>query len=223
MSNFKNEEEYLKHKNKENECYIKGCTEHQTDNEYICETHLEDEEIYFHECSQCRLLVPIFLDECDFHGGTTYSVDMKERLLAAVQPVSFKSKLKEEAKEAAAKVATDNFVAMTKSKVIAILNRNGMDNKTTKKIASFIETDLGKAIYTVLLSGLMSALPEKVGPVNTVELASQLRVKAMAEFGDSAMTLFFPAVMQVFSTLALPTEETVEQEEMVEKAAQVVR
>lgn len=201
--------EYIKSKEKLDECYVEGCTNKQLSNDYVCEIHEPDDDIFMHECGECRIRIPIFLEHCSFHGGTTYHIDMKDKLMSAVTPVTFVSKLKNEAKEAAAKIATDNFVSATRTQVLNLLSKSGIDAKTTKKIAGFIETDLGRAIYTVLLSGLMSALPEKVGPVDTVEMASQLRVKAIAEFGDSAMNLFFPALMQVFSTLSLPVTEEV--------------
>ena len=86
-SDFKTHNEFIKYKDENHLCSIDGCinSEHHVS---LCLDHEEDEYKFFHICAayDCSLMVPIILSYCSFHGGTTYTSDMKQRLLDAIKP-----------------------------------------------------------------------------------------------------------------------------------------
>ena len=206
---FLTSDAYEEHKEEDNLCYVKGCSQEQED-DCLCEQHLADRESgLHHECDLCHIPVPGISNFCEFHGGVSYTEGMKSRLLDAIQPrdESFIGQLKDEAKEVLPQIALEAFVKNTRAGLSILLKRMNVDSETFDKIIKFIDSDLGSILYTVLLAGGMSLLPKDIAGLDTENLSSQLRKHAMKNLGTSVTDLFIPALGIVLNQLATNNNE----------------
>lgn len=94
--------------------------------------------------------------------------------------------LEVDATEAAWRLAGSQFVKLTKEPIVALLSRHlGPDDASLRaKIAAFLDTELGTALLSGMLSVGLSAMPL---PANNVsqQLSRELRVKSMSLAADS--------------------------------------
>lgn len=201
MSNFKNHDQYEEYKEDNNQCYVKGCDCDQNAS-YLCENHEDDEENFFRECEQCHIPVPVIARYCEFHGGVSYTDDMKQRMLDSIKPVdnSFAAKLGRETKRAMSNAALAAFVNTTKTAIVNLL-KDHTDSELMGKINKFIDSELGRAVYTLILSTGVSFLPGDSLHIDTEALSSQLREHALAHLGESVFTLLVPALGTVLKDL----------------------
>lgn len=94
-----------------------------------------------------------------------------------------------DASDAAWRVAGNQLVKLTREPLVAALSRSlgPGDEALRLRIAAFLETELGAALLSALLSiGLstLPAMPLPGGAQAVPRLARELRVKAMAEAAD---------------------------------------
>lgn len=106
--------------------------------------------------------------------------------------------LEVDATEAAWRLAGSQFVKLAKEPIVALLSRHlGPDDESMRgKIAAFLDTELGAAILSGVLSAGLSAMPL---PPNDVaqRLARELRVRSMATAGDAIADVLMGPLRQV--------------------------
>ncbi len=207
---FSTADQYEEYKEDHNQCLVKGCTHNQTDDDTLCDTHLDDDGVLFKECDFCHIPVPMIVEFCEFHNGISYTSDMKQRLLDAVKPIdtTLLGKLKSDAKEVFPKVALNSFVKATRAGLVTLLKKMNIDSPTMDKIIKFMDSDLGELLYKIMLSGGLSMVPDQFGGINTEALASQLRKQAMTDLGDSVFGMLVPALGIVLKEMATSDKET---------------
>lgn len=110
--------------------------------------------------------------------------------------------LQADAVEAAWRTAGSQFVKLTREPLVGVLSRHlGPDDPALRnKIAAFLQTEIGTAMLSGVLSVGLSAMPVSMGDAPH-RLAKELRVKALADMGDLvAEVLMGPlrAVMAVY-------------------------
>lgn len=93
--------------------------------------------------------------------------------------------LKTDATDAAWRTAGSQFIKLAREPLVALLSRHlGPDDEALRaRIARFLETELGTAMLTALLSGGLSALPSTGSPIPE-KLARELRIRSMADTAD---------------------------------------
>ena len=123
---------------------------------------------------------------------------------AAEEPPMTASTLVETAKtdatDAAWRMAGSQFTKLAKEPLVALLSRHiSPDDESLRgRVAAFLETELGAAILSGVLSAGLSAIPA-VGPHGQVveRLGRELRVKSMAGVGDSLADVLMGPLRQV--------------------------
>ncbi len=114
-----------------------------------------------------------------------------------------------EATDAAWRIATNQLVKLTREPIVAALSRSlgPGDEALRGRIAAFLDTELGTAALTALLSVGLSAMPAMplpgVGAGAVPRLAQELRVKAMADAADFAADLFMGPLRESLAMLIL--------------------
>ncbi|MFO0602811.1 MAG: hypothetical protein U0324_06525 [Polyangiales bacterium] len=114
-----------------------------------------------------------------------------------------------DANDAAWRIAGAQLIKLTRAPLVATLSRNlgPGDEALRARIAAFLETELGTAILTALVSAGLSALPAiplpGVGTQAVPRLAQELRVKAMADAADFAADLVMGPLRESLSMLIL--------------------
>lgn len=91
--------------------------------------------------------------------------------------------LKGEGKDAAWQVAANQTVKAAANTVTSVMKRKKMSRTKVAQVASLLETDIGKALFSFGLGAAISASPLGDG-AKMKRLARELRVKAMREGGD---------------------------------------
>jgi hypothetical protein len=105
--------------------------------------------------------------------------------------------LEGEATDAGWRLAGKQFLKMTREPIIAFLSRQlGDDESIRAKVAAFLETDLGEALFASMISMGLSMLPETTGEIPK-RLAKELRVHAMTDVGDVVADLLMGPLRQV--------------------------
>jgi hypothetical protein len=106
--------------------------------------------------------------------------------------------LESDASDAAWRLAGSQFVKLTKEPIVALLSRHlGPDDASLRaRIAAFLDTELGTALLSGVLSAGLSALPMPNSDV-THKLARELRVRAMASAGDTIADVLMGPLRQV--------------------------
>ncbi|MFO0652731.1 MAG: hypothetical protein U0326_41325 [Polyangiales bacterium] len=114
-----------------------------------------------------------------------------------------------DATDAAWRIAGAQLVKLTREPLVAALSRNlgPGDEALRARIAMFLDTELGTAMVTAVLSIALSAMPAIPLPgagANAVpRLAQELRVKAMADAADFAADLFMGPLRESLSMFIL--------------------
>jgi hypothetical protein len=108
--------------------------------------------------------------------------------------------LEHDAQDAAWRLAGSQFVKLMRDPLVGLLSRHlgPGDDAMRARIASFLETELGAAILSALLSAALSSMPRAAGPVPE-RLARELRVRAMTDAGDVVADLVMGPLRQVAS------------------------
>jgi hypothetical protein len=108
--------------------------------------------------------------------------------------------LQNDAVDAAWRTAASQFVKLTREPLVALLSRHlgPEDASVRNKIAAFLETEVGTALLTSVLSVGLSAMPGSTGEA-PVRLARELRVKAMTDMGDVVADVLMGPLRQVMS------------------------
>lgn len=93
--------------------------------------------------------------------------------------------LKTDATDAAWRTAGSQFIKLAREPLVALLSRHlGPDDEALRgRIARFLETELGTAMLTALLSVGLSSLPSTGSPIPE-KLARELRIRSMADTAD---------------------------------------
>lgn len=108
--------------------------------------------------------------------------------------------------DAAWRTGTGQFVKLARDPLAALISRHlgPGDESLRGKIAAFLETELGTALVSALLSAGLSALPNGtsrmigLSPAQLARLTQELRVKAMADAGDVVADLLMGPLRQLF-------------------------
>lgn len=114
-----------------------------------------------------------------------------------------------DATDAAWRIAGAQLVKLTREPLVAALSRNlgPGDEALRARIAMFLDTELGTAMVTAVLSIALSAMPAiplpGVGANAVPRLAQELRVKAMADAADFAADLFMGPLRESLSMFIL--------------------
>lgn len=105
-----------------------------------------------------------------------------------------------DAKDAAYRLAGRQFVKLTREPIIAFLAGHlGPDDPSMRaKIGAFLDTELGEALVSSMLSLGLSAIPQTAGEIPKI-LAKELRVKAMTDVGDVVADLLMEPLRDVIS------------------------
>jgi hypothetical protein len=110
----------------------------------------------------------------------------------------FAKTLQADATEAAWRAAGSQFVKLTREPLVALLSRHLApgDESLRARIAAFLETEIGTAMLSALLSAGLSALPDSAGAA-PARMARELRVRAMADAGDLIAEVLIGPLRQV--------------------------
>lgn len=108
--------------------------------------------------------------------------------------------LQTDATDAAWRTAGSQFVKLAREPLVALLSRHlGPDDESLRaRIATFMETEIGTAMLTALLSVGLSSLPATGSPVPE-KLARELRIRAMADTADVVADVLVGPLRQVVS------------------------
>lgn len=108
--------------------------------------------------------------------------------------------LRTDAEAAAWRTAGSQFVKLARTPLVGLLSRHLApgDEALRGRIAAFVETEVGTAMLTALLSVGLSTLPTTGSPVPE-KLARELRVSAMADTADVAADLIMGPLRQVMA------------------------
>jgi hypothetical protein len=108
--------------------------------------------------------------------------------------------LEHDAQDAAWRLAGSQFVKLMRDPLVGLLSRHlgPGDDAMRARIAGFLETELGAAILSALLSAALSSMPRAAGPIPE-RLARELRVRAMTDAGDVVADLVMGPLRQVAS------------------------
>lgn len=118
--------------------------------------------------------------------------------------------LKVDASEAGWRIAGSQFIKMTKEPLVALLSRHlGPDDDALRgRIAAFLDTELGTAILSAILSAGLSAVPGEPNALPAM-MARELRVRSMAGAGDVIADVLMGPLRQVaVMYLQAPAEPT---------------
>jgi hypothetical protein len=116
-----------------------------------------------------------------------------------------------DATAAAWRIAGNQLVKLTREPLVAALSRSlgPGDDALRARIAAFLETELGAAVLSAVVSVGLSALPPVALPGVSAHaiprLAKELRVKAMADTADLAADLFMGPLRDSLAMLILTT------------------
>jgi hypothetical protein len=113
-----------------------------------------------------------------------------------------------DANDAAWRIAGNQFIKLTREPLVAALSRSlgPGDEALRGRIAAFLDTELGPALLTALLSVGLSALPAMPIPGGAQvvpRLAQELRVKSMADAGDFAADIVMGPLREMLSMFIL--------------------
>jgi hypothetical protein len=106
--------------------------------------------------------------------------------------------LKVDATDAAWRTAGSQFVKLARDPLVGVLCRHlGPDDPALRaRVAAFLQTELGGAMLSAVLSAGLTALPPTVGPVPE-RLARELRVRAMSGVGDTLADVLMGPLREV--------------------------
>lgn len=106
--------------------------------------------------------------------------------------------LEADASDAAWRLAGSQFVKLAREPIVALLSRHlGPDDPSMRgRVASFLDTELGAALLSSVLSVALSTLPLPQNDVSQ-KLARELRIKAMAGAGDVIADVLMGPLRQV--------------------------
>lgn len=106
--------------------------------------------------------------------------------------------LENDAQDAAWRLAGSQFVKLMRDPLVGLMSRHlaPNDESMRARIAGFLETEVGTALLSAVLSAALSSLPRAAGPVPD-RLARELRVRAMADAGDVVADLVMGPMRQV--------------------------
>jgi hypothetical protein len=106
--------------------------------------------------------------------------------------------LEVDATDAAWRMAGSQFIKLAKEPIVALLSRHlGPDDESMRaKIAAFLDTELGTALLSSLLSVGLSALPLPPNDVSQ-RLSRELRIAGMARAGDAVADVLMGPLRQV--------------------------
>lgn len=128
-------------------------------------------------------------------------------MAATTEP--FLKQLEDDARDAAWRTGAGQFVKLARDPLTAMLSRHlgPGDESLRGRIAAFLETKLGTALVSALLSAGLSALPNGasrmigLSPAQLARLTQELRVGAMAGAGDVAADLFMGPLRQALVSM----------------------
>lgn len=129
-------------------------------------------------------------------GGVTPPAKKERTMNEKITPVL--KTLEADAGEAAWRLAGSQFVKLAREPIVALLSRHLApdDASLRARIAAFLETELGSALLSSLLSVALAAVPVPQSDV-TERLARELRVRAMAGAGDVVADVLMGPLRQV--------------------------
>lgn len=106
--------------------------------------------------------------------------------------------LEVDATEAGWRMAGSQFVKLAKEPIVALLSRHlGPDDESLRaRIAAFLDTELGTALLSGVLSAGLSAMPLPANDISQ-RLSRELRVRAMATAGDAIADVLMGPLRQV--------------------------
>jgi hypothetical protein len=108
--------------------------------------------------------------------------------------------LENDAQDAAWRLAGSQFVKLMRDPLVGLMSRHLApgDESMRARIAAFLDTEIGTAMLSALLSAALSALPRAAGPTPD-RLARELRVRAMTDAGDVVADLVMGPLRQVMA------------------------
>lgn len=109
--------------------------------------------------------------------------------------------VKADGTEAAWRVAGSQLVKLTRDPLVALLTRHlGDDDPSIRaKIAKFLETEIGMALISSIISVCISTVPGVNNDV-TSRLAKELRIRALAGVGDLAAEVLMGPLRTIMAT-----------------------
>lgn len=124
--------------------------------------------------------------------------DAEEAMTETTHPML--KTLKTDATDAAWRTAGSQFIKLAREPLVALLSRHlGPDDESLRaRIAAFLETELGTAMLTALLSVGLSSLPSTGSPVPE-KLARELRIRSMADTADVVADVLVGPLRQVMA------------------------
>jgi hypothetical protein len=131
------------------------------------------------------------------------TVAAEPKTVATEEPsrlTALKNAALDEGADAAWRMAGSQFIKLAKEPVVAALSRNlgPGDDALRGKIAAFLDTELGTAMLTALLSVGLSALPKGIGGNDLIpNLSHELRVASMSRAGDAIADVVMGPLRQV--------------------------
>jgi hypothetical protein len=122
-----------------------------------------------------------------------------ERLANLAQHPVVKT-LQSDANEATWRIAGSQLLKLTREPLVALLSRHlgPEDESMRRRVATFLETDLGSSLLAAALSMGLSAMPASAGEAPQ-KLGRELRIRSMAGVGDIVAEVITGPLRQVMA------------------------
>lgn len=143
------------------------------------------------------VLTPVNGGEVVVNGN----VRVEGRVAQAMHPIV--KTLKTDGEDALWRLAGSQFVKTTRAPLVGLLTRHlapDGDDALCARIAAFLETELGGAMLSALLSVGLSSLPATVGTEVPQRLAREFRVRAMAGGAEAVAEVLMAPLREVMTT-----------------------
>lgn len=122
---------------------------------------------------------------------------------------SFFEMVKDDGVNAGYRVAATQVTTGIRGAILTVLKNKGMDEGKLKAVSDLLETEIGRAMISVMLGYGLTYMPMIGEDARAQRLAKEFRVEGMATVGNeivgTLMENFLPVITQALS--ALPKEE----------------
>lgn len=136
------------------------------------------------------------------HAPKSGALRAEETAMNPTQP-NLLNTLRADATDAAWRTAASQFVKLAREPLVGLLSRHlgPGDESLRARIAAFLETELGTAMLSSLLSVGLTVVPGVKGAA-AERLARELRVKAMSGAADALADVIMGPLRQIMQTYA---------------------
>ncbi len=119
--------------------------------------------------------------------------------------VSMSELFKADAATAAYRVASIQMTKGVKAAILKVIEKNGFDNSKLEGLRSFLDTEFGMALISLMLGSALPYIPMLKDDDRATKLSSEFRISGMAIAGnavvDTVVSDFLPVIMGAMQSL----------------------